>query len=100
MSPESDETCAPPNLLASEASDSIQRTFRVTAYCDQGITASGIESGCGQCAAPADIPFGAKIYVPELGQTFIVTDRTHQRFRHNTVDIFMPERSDCLKFGR
>jgi rare lipoprotein A len=94
---QTDETCAPPILLAQ---DSYRRTFRVTAYCDRGITAAGIESGYGQCAAPADIPFGAKIFVPELGQTFVVTDRTHRRFRHNTVDIFMPVRTDCLKFGR
>jgi 3D (Asp-Asp-Asp) domain-containing protein len=95
--PEADETCAPPIILTP---DSYRRTFRVTAYCDRGITAAGIESGYGQCAAPADIPFGTKIYVPELGQTFVVTDRTHKRFRHNTVDIFMPDREDCLKFGR
>lgn len=95
--PEADETCAPPIILAA---DSYRRTFRVTAYCDRGITAAGIQSGYGQCAAPADIPFGTKIYVPELGQTFVVTDRTHRRFRHNTVDIFMPDRTDCLKFGR
>lgn len=94
---ETDQTCAPPILLAADA---YRRTFRVTAYCDRGITAAGIESGYGQCAAPADIPFGSRIFVPELGQTFVVTDRTHRRFRHNTVDIFMPVRTDCLKFGR
>ena len=94
---DSDSTCAPPIPLAA---DTYRRTFRVTAYCDRGITAAGIPSGYGQCAAPADVPFGAKIYVPELGQTFIVTDRTHRRFRHNTVDIFMPNRDDCLEFGR
>ena len=78
----------------------IRRICRVTAYCDRGTTASGVPSGVGQCAAPADIPFGSKVYVPALDQTFIVTDRTAKRFRHNTVDIFITTRKACLEFGR
>jgi 3D (Asp-Asp-Asp) domain-containing protein len=30
----------------------------------------------------------------------VVTDRTHPRFRRNTVDIFMPGEQQCLNFGR
>ncbi len=78
----------------------VYRICRVTAYCDRGMTAGGTESGVGQCAAPADIPLGAKVYIPELGRTFLVTDRTHQRFRHNTVDLFVPVKDQCLRFGR
>ena len=29
-----------------------------------------------------------------------VTDRTHRRFRHNTVDIFIPSKKSCRNFGR
>ena len=76
------------------------RVCRVTAYHDRGTTASGVQSGVGQCAAPADIPFGSKVTIPALGRSFIVTDRTHQRFRHNTVDLFIPSREACLEFGR
>jgi len=86
-----------------EASDGfirIRRVCRVTAYCDRGITASGRRVGPGQCAAPANIPFGSKVYIPALGRSFVVTDRTHRRFRHNTVDIFMPSRELCIRFGR
>ncbi|MGD8450324.1 MAG: 3D domain-containing protein [Phycisphaerae bacterium] len=78
----------------------VRRVQRVTAYCDRGLTAAGVPSGYGQCAAPADIPFGSKVYIPALGKTFIVTDRTHKRFRHNTVDIFMPSSWSCRQFGR
>ncbi|MEW6250577.1 MAG: hypothetical protein AB1716_08005 [Planctomycetota bacterium] len=78
----------------------MKHVYRVTAYCDQGTTASGAQSGVGQCAAPSWIPFGAKVHIPALKRTFTVTDRTHRRFRHNTVDIFMPSRSDCVEFGR
>jgi len=78
----------------------LRRICRVTAYCDRGTTASGVPSGVGQCAAPADIPFGSKVYIPALDQTFVVTDRTAKRFRHNTVDIFITARKACLEFGR
>lgn len=78
----------------------ITRSCRVTAYCDRGLTACGIPSGVGQCAAPEDIPLGSRVFIPALGRTFIVTDRTHKRFRHNTIDIFMPSRDSCLAFGR
>lgn len=77
-----------------------RRVCRVTAYCDRGITASGVRSGVGQCAAPRDVPFGSTVYIPALGRTFVVTDRTHPRFRHNTVDIFIPSERQCLRFGR
>jgi 3D (Asp-Asp-Asp) domain-containing protein len=77
----------------------IRRVYRVTAYCDRGLTAVGVPSGLGQCAAPAGIPFGSRIYVPALGRTFIVTDRTARRFRHDTVDLFIPDRADCKRFG-
>lgn len=77
-----------------------RRVLRVTAYCDRGLTAAGVPSGLGQCAAPADVPFGSIVHIPELGQSFVVTDRTAERFRHNTIDIFMPSREACLQFGR
>lgn len=92
-----DPTCGPRIPISTSV---FQKIYRVTAYCDRGITAAGIPSGYGQCAAPADIPFGARIYVPEIGQYFIVTDRTHRRFRHNTIDLFIPSKADCLQFGR
>ena len=75
------------------------RVCRITAYCDRGRTASGVPSGVGQCAAPADIPFGSRIYIPELDRSFIVTDRTAKRYRRNTVDLFIPSRRDCKQFG-
>lgn len=81
-------------------SRTLVRHLRITAYADRGLTAAGVPSGVGQCAAPADIPFGALIYIPELQRTFVVTDRTAQRFRRNTIDIFIADRSECLRFGR
>ena len=77
-----------------------RRVLRVTAYCDRGLTASGIYSGMGQCAAPADVPFGSIIHIPKLNRSFVVTDRTARRFRGNTVDLFIPSYDRCLQFGR
>lgn len=85
--------------LLTWSQDRLHRVYRITAYCDRGVTASGVPSGVGQCAAPADIPFGSLVYIPELDRRFIVTDRTAERFRHNTIDVFIPEKSDCLEFG-
>jgi len=88
------------SLLPIEYHDEIEiRICRVTAYCDRGTTAAGIPSGVGQCAGPADLPFGTEIHIPALNRTYIVTDRTARRFRHNTVDLFIPDREDCLEFG-
>jgi 3D (Asp-Asp-Asp) domain-containing protein len=75
------------------------RVCRITAYHDRGTTASGVQSGIGQCAAPGDVPFGSKVTIPALGRSFIVTDRTHKRFRNNTVDLFIPSREACFEFG-
>ncbi|MBN2447574.1 MAG: hypothetical protein JXO22_12650 [Phycisphaerae bacterium] len=101
-----DEWTAPPaapaisnDKSAGLAAKTMRRVCRVTAYCDRGTTASGTQAGVGQCAAPADIPFGATVYIPELDRTFVVTDRTHRRFRRSTVDIFIPAHRDCVDFG-
>jgi rare lipoprotein A len=81
-------------------SELFYRVCRVTAYCDRGLTAAGVPSGVGQCAAPADIPFGSRIYIRALDRTFLVTDRTAKRFRRNTVDLFIPDCRECKTFGR
>lgn len=89
-----------PQANAAQPKPTTRRVLRVTAYCDRGLTAAGVPSGVGQCAAPADIPFGSVIYIPELQRSFVVTDRTARRFRHNTVDLFIPSQERCLQFGR
>ncbi len=80
--------------------NTLYRICRVTAYCDRGTTAAGVPSGIGQCAAPGYVPFGSKVHIPKLGKTYVVTDRTHARFRNSTVDLFMPSKRECLQFGR
>lgn len=105
--PIADESVARPSISPADRTPGTagfrpagRRVFRVTAYCDRALTAAGIPSGMGQCAAPEDIPFGAIVYVPQLRQAFVVTDRTHKRFRRNTLDLFMHERQSARRFGR
>ena len=71
----------------------------LSAHASRDTRTAGVPAGLGQCAAPADIPFGSKIYIPALGETFVVTDRTHERFRRSTVDLFMPSKAQCRNFG-
>lgn len=97
------DDAGPTGLLPSHLvgdSPVLRRICRVTAYHDEGITAAGVPSGVGQCAAPADIPLGSIIHIPSLGRSFVVTDRTHRRFRQSTVDLFIPGREACRAFGR
>lgn len=75
------------------------RVCRITAYCDRGTTASGVAAGPCLCAAPYDIPFGTIVSIPELGIVSMVADRTSRRYRQSTVDLWLPTKSECLKFG-
>lgn len=47
------------------------------------------------------LPFGTRVKIPDLfgNKIFVVEDRMNKRYWHN-VDVWMPERSDALKFGR
>jgi 3D (Asp-Asp-Asp) domain-containing protein len=80
--------------------------MRVTAYTShdkgmdgRGITASGerVQEGV-TIAAPPEIPFGAQIYIPELGRTYTVTDRGGA-IKGNRLDLFMEDRKKALEFG-
>jgi 3D (Asp-Asp-Asp) domain-containing protein len=94
-----DEPTGDPAPRGVSGPEPARRICRVTAYNDRGLTSAGVPSGLGQCAAPADIPLGSRIHIPALGRSFVVTDRTHRRFRNSTVDIFLPCPDRCRLFG-
>ena len=80
--------------------------MRVTAYTKddagmngRGITASG-EKAVEERTIAADpaIPFGSRVYIPELGKTYTVTDRGGA-IRGNRLDLYMVSRKKALKFG-
>jgi 3D (Asp-Asp-Asp) domain-containing protein len=95
-----DEPAANEELADDADTSTLYRVCRVTAYCDRGTTAAGVPSGLGQCAAPGYIPLGSVVHIPALGRSFVVTDRTHKRFRNSTIDIFIPSQQECRNFGR
>ncbi len=76
--------------------------FEATAYCDSGITKSGVMSGPGRVAAdPNVIPLGSMIYIdsPLMGGIYQVLD-TGGMVKGNIVDIFIPNYDRCIQFGR
>lgn len=81
----------------------------VTAYCpctkccgtcSPGITASGhrIEPGDVFVAAPKNIPFGTKVFVPGYGWS-TVQDRGGA-IKGNRIDVFFPTHQEALEWGR
>ncbi|MHB8125846.1 MAG: 3D domain-containing protein [Desulfitobacteriaceae bacterium] len=83
-----------------------RRIMKVTAYTahdvgmdGRGITASGnrVQEGV-TIAAPNDIPLGAQILIPALGQTYVVTDRGGA-IKGNRLDLYIEDRKKALEFG-
>lgn len=80
--------------------------MRVSAYTSrdksmngQGITASGERAVEGRTvAADKSIPFGTEIYIPALGQMYVVTDRGGA-IHGDRLDLYMERREDALRFG-
>jgi 3D (Asp-Asp-Asp) domain-containing protein len=76
--------------------------FQATAYCDNGITKSGVMVAPGHVAAdPEVIPLGSMIYVesPLMGGIYQVLD-TGKLVKGNIIDIFIPNYKRCMHFGR
>ena len=93
-------------ILPSEVHGEV-RTMVLTAYTksdkgmnSRGVTASGVlvQEGV-TIAAPPDVPFGSKIYIPALNRTFTVTDRGGA-IREDRLDLFMKSREKAIAFGK
>lgn len=71
-------------------------TMNVSAYCDQGYTASGeyVREGI---VASDDLPLGTTVIIN--GVRYVVADRFGAGYV-NHIDIFMPSYDDCINFGR
>lgn len=72
------------------------RTMEVTAYCDQGYTASGewVQEGY---AASDDLPIGTTVIVN--GQRYVVMDRFGGGYADH-LDLYMSSYDDAVNFGR
>ncbi len=92
-------------LDASAQRTSRSRTLQVqvTAYCDQGETASGVQTRRGIVAAdPGVLPLGSRIRVEGLAAhngTYDVED-TGRAVKGRIIDIFMRDCAAAKRFGR
>jgi 3D (Asp-Asp-Asp) domain-containing protein len=76
--------------------------FQATAYCDSGITKSGVHTSAGLVAAdPRVLPLGSVIHVesPDYPGIYQVMD-TGRLVKGNIIDIFLPSLESAVEFGR
>ena len=82
-------------MLAVPASASTSTVY-VTAYCQSGRTASGIETRHGIVATRSAIPFGTTVRI--AGETYTVADRMAP-YDLAAYDLFMPSCTDARTSG-
>lgn len=72
------------------------RTMNVSAYCDQGATASGqwVREGI---VASDDLPLGTVVVIN--GNRYVVEDRFGGGYT-DRLDVYMANYNDCINFGR
>ena len=78
-------------------------TWTITAYCNDGQSASGRPNIPGQTCACNCLPFGSRIYVEGMGE-YVVTDRGASSVQwawHNSnwADLYMPSNAECNQWG-
>ena len=78
------------------------QVFMATAYCNQGITRSGVRVNRGIVAAdPARLPLGSVIQVQagKYSGIYTVLD-TGSAIKGQMIDIYMPDYYEAIQFGR
>jgi 3D (Asp-Asp-Asp) domain-containing protein len=101
---ENEVLAAPTRFARSAVSHfpSIPMSFQATAYCDTGITKSGVPTRFGLVAAdPAVLPLGTWIHVesPIYRGFFQVMD-TGRLIKGKIIDIYLPDFGRAIQFGR
>lgn len=77
-----------------------ESTFKRPDHPAYGLTASGTYVKEGRTiAASRSLPFGTRVYIPELNTTYIVEDRGGD-ITEGRLDIYMDDVSKALNFGR
>lgn len=71
-----------------------------TAYYGDTITSTGVKPIVGRTIAvdPKIIPYGTKVYIPELDKVFIAED-CGSAIKGNRIDIYMNSFDECMKWG-
>ena len=71
-----------------------------TAYYGDTITSTGTKPIVGKTIAvdPKVIPYGTKVYIPQLNKVFIAED-CGSAIKGNRIDIFMNSYNECMEWG-
>lgn len=71
-----------------------------TAYYGDTITSTGVKPIVGRTIAvdPKVIPYGTKVYIPQLNKVFIAED-CGSAIKGNRIDIFMNSYDECMNWG-
>lgn len=73
-------------------------SVNATAYCDSGITASGMSTRKGVIAVdPRVIPLGSKVYIDGYG--YAIAADTGGAIVGNRIDLFFPSKTDAQNWG-
>lgn len=78
----------------------IKMQVGATAYYGDTITSTGVKPVVGRTIAvdPKVIPYGTKVYIPQLNKVFIAED-CGSAIKGNRIDIFMDSYDDCMNWG-
>jgi 3D (Asp-Asp-Asp) domain-containing protein len=81
----------------------VNGTYVATAYCQSGVTASGLPTTRHIVAADPDVlPIGSRIKIKHAGRfsgEYVVAD-TGRNIQGRRLDIYMPREGSCVRFGR
>ena len=71
-----------------------------TAYCNDPITATGTKPEVGRTIAvdPRVIPYGTRVYIPQLDRVFIAED-CGSAIKGKRIDIYMQDYNTCMEWG-
>ena len=78
----------------------IKMQVGATAYYGDTITSTGVKPVVGRTIAvdPKVIPYGTKVYIPQLDKVFIAED-CGSAIKGNRIDIFMNSYDECMNWG-
>lgn len=83
-----------------ESEYSKEMSVTATAYTGGGTTSTGTKARWGVIAVdPNVIPYGTRVYIPKLKQTFVAQD-TGSAIKGNKIDIYMDSKSQAINWGR
>lgn len=86
--------------VSKQEMEGIKMQVGATAYYGDTITSTGVKPIVGRTIAvdPKVIPYGTKVYIPQLNKVFIAED-CGSAIKGNRIDIFMNTYDECMNWG-